>query len=123
MGKSATVCVIDDDLLVRKTMCNALEAAGFLTVEAEDGVQGLEAIERTRARIAVVDIIMPTREGLDIIVEATRRFPDLKVLAVSGGGRVGPTDYLELALQLGAHDTLAKPFRNADLVEKVKRLA
>jgi DNA-binding NtrC family response regulator len=123
MGKAATVCVIDDDQLVRRTICNALEAAGFLTVEAEDGIQGLKAIERTQARIAVIDIIMPTREGLDVIVDATRRFPELKVLAVTGGGQVGPTDYLELALQLGAHDALAKPFRNAELVKRVSRLA
>jgi DNA-binding response OmpR family regulator len=122
MGKSATVCVIDDDQMVRRTMCNALDAAGFVTVEAEDGIEGLEAIARTQARIAVIDIIMPTREGLDIIVDATRRFPDLKVLAVTGGGRVGPTDYLEMALQLGAHDVLAKPFRNAELVKRVTQL-
>lgn len=122
MGKSATVCVIDDDQLVRSTICTALQAAGFVTVEAEDGIAGLETIERTHARVAVIDIIMPTREGLDVIVDATRRFPDLKVLAVSGGGRIGATDYLDLALQLGAHDVLAKPFRNAELVKRVTQL-
>jgi DNA-binding response OmpR family regulator len=57
-----------------------------------------------------------------VIVDATRRFPDLKVLAVSGGGQVEPREYLDLALQLGAHDALAKPFHNADLVGKVRRL-
>ena len=122
MGKLATVCVIDDDQLVRSTICSALEAAGFVTVEAEDGIAGLETIERTHARVAVIDIIMPTREGLDVIVDATRRFPELKVLAVTGGGRMGPTDYLDLALQLGAHDVLAKPFRNAELVKRVTQL-
>ena len=123
MGKSATVCVIDDDQLVRRTICQALEAAGFRTVEAEDGIAGLETIERSQARVAVIDIIMPTREGLDVIVDATRRFPNLRILAVTGGGKVGPTDYLEMALQLGAHDALAKPFRNAELVKRVTRLA
>jgi DNA-binding NtrC family response regulator len=123
MNKTVTVCVIDDDHLVRRTMCEALETAGFTTVEAADGNAGIKAIETSKADIAVIDIIMPSREGLDVIVEATQRFPQLKILAVSGGGQMGPTDYLELAHQLGAHDTLAKPFRNADFVEKVKRLA
>ncbi len=123
MGKSAAVCAIDDDQLVRRTICNALEAAGFLTVEAEDGIAGLNVIERTQASVAVIDIVMPTREGLDVIVDATRRFPALKILAASGGGRATPTDYLEIALQLGAHDALAKPFRNTELVRKVTRLA
>jgi DNA-binding response OmpR family regulator len=123
MGTSATVCVIDDDELVRRTICSALEAAGYATVQAEDGIEGLKTIERTNARVAVIDIIMPSREGLDIIVEATRRFPSLKILAVSGGGRIGPTEYLEMALQLGAHDMLSKPFHNKDLIQKVKQLS
>jgi len=123
MGKSKVVCVIDDDDLVRRTISDVLKGAGFETVEAEDGDAGLNLIESSKAHVAVIDIVMPIREGHDVIVDATRRFPALKVLAVSGGGLSGPKDYLELAQQLGAHDVLAKPFRNAELVEKVKRLA
>jgi DNA-binding response OmpR family regulator len=122
MGQKPVVCVIDDNDLVRTTICNALREAGFETVEAEDGIAGLKVIAESKARIAVIDIVMPVREGHDVIVDATRRFPDLKVLAVSGGGMAGPKEYLELALQLGAHDALAKPFRNAELVKKVKAL-
>jgi DNA-binding response OmpR family regulator len=122
MGKPPVVCVIDDNELVRRTICNALRDAGFDTVEAEDGVAGLRVIAESDARVAVIDIVMPVREGHDVIVDATRKFPHLKVLAVSGGGTVGPTEYLELALQLGAHDALAKPFRNAELVKKVRKL-
>jgi DNA-binding response OmpR family regulator len=122
MGKAPVVCVIDDNDLVRRTICSALQDAGFQTVEAEDGVTGLRVLAESQARVAVIDIVMPVREGHDVIVDATRKFPDLKVLAVSGGGTVGATEYLELALQLGAHDALAKPFRNADLVKKVKAL-
>lgn len=123
MGKSKVVCVIDDDELVRRTISDVLKGAGFETVEAEDGNAGLDLIESSKAKVAVIDIVMPVREGHDVIVDATRRFPALKVLAVSGGGSSGPTDYLELAQQLGAHDVLAKPFRNAELIAKVKRLA
>ena len=122
MGRKAVVCVIDDNDLVRATICNALREAGFEVVEAEDGIKGLKLIAESKATVAVIDIIMPVREGHDVIVDATRQFPDLKVLAVSGGGVTGPKEYLELALQLGAHDALAKPFRNAELVKKVKAL-
>ncbi|MDZ4865869.1 MAG: response regulator [Alphaproteobacteria bacterium] len=122
MGQKAVVCVIDDNDLVRATICNALRDAGFETVEAEDGITGLKMIADSHAKVAVIDIVMPVREGHDVIVDATRQFPDLKVLAVSGGGVMGPTEYLELALQLGAHDALAKPFRNAELVKKVRAL-
>jgi len=122
MGQKPVVCVIDDNELVRTTICNALREAGFEAVEAEDGIAGLKVIAESKARVAVIDIVMPVREGHDVIVDATRQFPELKVLAVSGGGMAGPTEYLELALQLGAHDALAKPFRNAELVRKVKAL-
>jgi DNA-binding response OmpR family regulator len=123
MGKATVVCVIDDDELVRRTISDVLKGAGFETVEAEDGNTGLDLIESSKAGIAVIDIVMPVREGHDVIVDATRRFPALKVLAVSGGGSVEPKEYLELAQQLGAHDVLAKPFRNADLIAKIKNLA
>lgn len=122
MGQKPVVCVIDDNDLVRTTICNALHEAGFETVEAEDGITGLKVIAESKACVAIIDIVMPVREGHDVIVDATRQFPDLKVLAVSGGGIAGAEEYLDLALQLGAHDALAKPFRNAELVKKVRRL-
>jgi len=71
----------------------------------------------------VLDIIMPDREGIDIVLEVTRRSPETKILAVSGGGaRAGAHDYLELALGLGAHDALQKPFGKKALAAKVKAL-
>jgi DNA-binding response OmpR family regulator len=123
MNKPAVVCVIDDDELVRSTICRALKDAGFEVVEAEDGFNGLKVIEDSKARVAVIDIVMPTRAGHDVIVDASRKFPDLKILAVSGGGTAEPGEYLELALQLGAHDVLEKPFRQAELVRKIMKLA
>jgi CheY-like chemotaxis protein len=122
MRKPKVVCVIDDDELVRRTIADMVREAGFEAVEAEDGIAGLELIASSKADVAVIDIVMPVREGHDVIVDATRRFPSLKVLAVSGGGSAEPKEYLELARQLGAHDALAKPFRKAELIEKLKRL-
>jgi DNA-binding response OmpR family regulator len=122
MTTDRTVCVVDDDDLVRATMCEVLTSAGFRTVEGRGGVDGLKAIAASEPAVAIIDIVMPDKEGLEVIVEATRRFPALQVLAVSGGGNAAPREYLELALQLGAHDFLAKPFRNHELVAKVRQL-
>ena len=123
MPANALICVVDDDDLVRRTMCNALEAAGFKTIEADNGTAGLKAIERVMPAVAIIDIVMPDREGHDVIVEATRRFPDLRILAVSGGGKAPPSERLELALQLGAHEYLAKPFSMRELVARVTKLS
>jgi len=117
------ICVIDDDANVRQTICTILETAGCATAEASDGEQGLEAIARTGATIAVVDIIMPNREGLETIAEAKTRFPSLKILAVSGSERaIGSQGYLALAKAIGADDVLRKPLRAEELLARVKRL-
>jgi DNA-binding response OmpR family regulator len=124
MGQRTKVCVVDDDDLVRRAMCGTLEEAGFDVLEAAGGVEGLKKIENEKPRVVVLDIVMPDREGLDIVLEVTRRSPETKILAVSGGGRLsGKEDYLELALQLGAHDALAKPFGKKALKAKVAALA
>ncbi len=124
MGQKATVCVVDDDDLVRRTMCNALEEAGFQVTEAACGNDGLKLIEERKPDVVVLDIVMPDRAGVDIVLEVTRRSPDTKILAVSGGGRsTSCDDYLELALQLGAHEALAKPFGKKALAAKVAELA
>jgi CheY-like chemotaxis protein len=89
MRPPPVVCVIDDDEYVRLTLCAALTYAGFQTVQARDGACGLDAIARANAAVAVIDLIMPGKEGLETIIEAKARFPDLKILAVTGGGRLG----------------------------------
>ena len=123
MGQKAKVCVVDDDDLVRQAMCGTLEEAGFEVLQAAGGIEGLKTIESEKPSVVVLDIVMPDREGLDIVLEVTRRSPDTKILAVSGGGRLsGKEDYLELALQLGAHDALAKPFGRKALTAKVAAL-
>ena len=123
MARKAIVCVVDDDDLVRAAMCGTLEDAGFTVLEAAGGIEGLRKIESEKPDVVVLDIVMPDREGLDIVLEVTRRSPETKILAVSGGGRLsGKEDYLELALQLGAHDSLAKPFGRKALAAKVAAL-
>jgi DNA-binding response OmpR family regulator len=116
------ICVIDDDASVRRTICTQLEAAGFVTVEASDGTAGLELIKTKRPAVAIVDIIMPGREGLSTIQEIRDEYPDTRILAISGGGIGGADRYLQLAEGLGAHDTMTKPLRTTELVERVTRL-
>jgi DNA-binding response OmpR family regulator len=124
MDARPIICVIDDNEFVRLTICAALNYAGFATVQAAGGDLGLKEIARTGARVAIVDMIMPNKEGLETIADTKRRFPQIRILAVSGGWPSGgPDTLLKLAREFGADDVLAKPFRNADLVEKVTHLA
>lgn len=116
------ICVIDDDDAVRQTICRILTGAGYAVVEARDGRMGLKAITETQPAMVITDIVMPNREGIETIMEAKQRFAHIPILAISGGGRMEPDGFLDLAVKLGANDCLAKPFRPQELLGKVVTL-
>lgn len=113
MGK--IVCVIEDDELVRARLGDMLRDAGHSVFEAESADRGIDLIRSERADVAVVDILMPDRDGLEAIGQLRRTRPDLRIIAISGGGRVGPDVYLNLAKQIGADASLTKPIGEDDL--------
>lgn len=106
----ANVLVIDDDQTVREMLREFLKAEGHQPTLAGDGNQGLAALRAGRFELVVTDLVMPNREGLETIQEIRRLQPDLKILAVSGGGPDCGLTYLRIAKSMGATVTLAKPF-------------
>ena len=70
----------------------------------------------------ITDLIMPEKKGLETIAEMRKVRRDIPVIAMSGGGRVGPTDSLETARYIGASATLAKPFARSELIALVSDL-
>ena len=118
----ARILVIEDEALVRDTLCQYLEGAGHELLVAENGEQGLEIYRSHNPDLVISDVSMPTREGISTLVELRRLNPDAKIVMMSGGTPSGVTDYLELAQQLGAAAVLRKPFRKAHLVELVRKI-
>ena len=112
----ALVLVVDDEPLMRRTLRSALEAAGHQVEEAKDGNEGLQKFSEIAPDLVITDIVMPDREGVETIGQLRRLDPDVPIIAMSGGGSVGGTLFLELAEQLGATRTVAKPIRNAELL-------
>ena len=104
------ILVIDDDNAVRSTICENLIDLGY---EVTDTPNGEEALQRIRSDyipdVVITDIVMPQKEGLEIIMEIKRDFPDVKLIAVSGGGGRRTADFLHLAKMLGADGTVPKP--------------
>jgi len=111
--------VIDDDDLVRVTIAAMLEAAGYVVVQAEDGQQGVQLFQQHPIDLVVTDILMPSKEGIETIVEIRQRNREVRIIAVSGGGAIGATPVLDAARQLGADDVLSKPFSKAELLVKI----
>ncbi len=116
------VLVIDDNLELLDLMREAFESAGATVSTAADGLTGMRRFEEDPADLVVTDILMPTREGIETIIGLKERNPGVKIIAVSGGGRLGSMDFLKLARQLGADATLAKPFQLTELIEQARSL-
>lgn len=117
-----SILLIDDDLELLRQMAAAFTAAGYQVQAAPDGEVGLARFRGAPTDLVVTDIIMPNREGIETIVALKRASPTVKVVAISGGYRVAPADFLHLAQHVGADGGLAKPFRLARLIELCARL-
>ena len=115
------VLVIDDDILVRRTISRILEDAGYEVALAEDGAKGVAKFRSDRPDLVITDLIMPDQEGIETIIEMLREDPAARIVAVSGGGRLGSMDFLAVAQKLGASEILRKPFEPAELLGCVAR--
>ena len=111
------ILIIDDDNQFRKMLCQTLEKAGYTVSEAANGTKGVDFFKKESADLVITDILMPDKEGIETIMEIRRMVPDIKIIAVSGGGRIGSDSYLELARKLGAIETFSKPIDRKKLVE------
>lgn len=107
----ARVLVIDDDLQLRKLLCKILKKnQNYEVHDAENGEEGLEIIRTMSIDLVVTDIFMPGEDGIGTIMEICDNFPEVKIIAISGGGNVKDVDFLQLASCLGAQKIFQKPF-------------
>lgn len=118
----ARVLVVDDEHLLRTMLRSALERAGYEVEEAPEGKTALERFRLSPADVVITDIVMPEKDGIETIIEMRREFPDVKIIAISGGGRLSPDGYLTAAEKLGAQRVFSKPVRIAPLLQAVSEL-
>jgi DNA-binding response OmpR family regulator len=116
------ILIIDDEPHILLMLKKMLERAGFEIDLASNGVEGIELFKKSRADLVITDIIMPEKEGLETIREMRRIKSDLKIIAMSGGGKVSADNYLEIAKIFGAAKVIAKPFTKLEMVTAVQEL-
>jgi DNA-binding NtrC family response regulator len=114
----AEILVIDDDDDVRSLVTDILDAAGHQTREASNGDCGMALCRARRPSLVITDIVMPEKEGLELIRDLSREMPDVAILAMSGAGN--PAVYLRAAGLFGAVAVLSKPFDPDDLLRAVE---
>ena len=118
----AHILVIDDEPQIRSLIRVMLESEGHQVTDAADGKQGLRCHRERPADLVILDLIMPNKEGIETIIELKRECPDVKIIAISGGGRNKPEGYLLFAKELGATRTFTKPFRKAEFLAVIEHL-
>lgn len=113
------ILVIEDNPIVRNTVMRILQSAGYTVVTANDGLQGFDMFREEQPDLVISDIIMPQQEGIGTIRQILAERPGTKIIAISGGGRIGNTDFLQIARKMGAIDALQKPFDPDDLLGRI----
>jgi two-component system, cell cycle response regulator CpdR len=118
----AKILVLDDEPSILLMIKKMLEKAGYEVSVALNGIEGMRLFEKDRYDMVITDIIMPEKEGLETIFELRRQYPKLKIIAISGGGRISPDGYLPGAKLLGADMVFQKPLVQKDFLAAVAKL-
>lgn len=118
----AKILLVEDDNLVRDMLTQVLQRASHTVVCAVDGEEATQFLRTDTPDIMVTDIIMPKKSGITLISEVKNRHPNMEIIAISGGGRLDPTGYLDLSESLGASVSFEKPIDNTALLMAIDLL-
>ncbi|MBW7850724.1 MAG: response regulator [Rhodospirillales bacterium] len=113
------ILIIEDEEIIRATLQQMLARAKHNVTATATGVEGLALMDRRSFDLVIVDMIMPDKDGIETIIDIRHRWPEARILAISGGGRTRNMDFLRYARSVGANAILPKPFTNADLTKAV----
>ena len=116
------VLIVEDDKELREMLKMSLLRRSFTVFEAENGKEAITHFKPNITDLIVTDLIMPEEDGLKVVIKLRELKPSIKIIAISGGGKVGPGSYLNLAKALGADAIYSKPFSINDLTLKIEQL-
>ena len=126
------ILVIDDEEDIRDVLKELLELEGYQIEIAGDGKAGIKAFRESDPDLIIIDIVMPHKDGVAVIKEIRKENPAVKIIAISGGGKLNPVNYLPEAISTtvylaaadvaGANLTLTKPFNKEELLNAVRAL-
>lgn len=122
----ARILIVEDDPQVRLALTSLLAGHGHAVLTANEGAQALALLrthEKGPPRLAIVDLVMPGVDGIGFIQEARQSYPDLRIIALTGGGSAMPPSVsLPLASASGADAALMKPVTKSELMDVVNQL-
>lgn len=115
----ALILIIDDDSFMREMLVQMVTLEGHKVISAENGKTAEKFLNDTFFDLVITDIVMPEKEGLETILQIHKQHPSKPIIAMSGGARIEPDTYLDLAKELGAWYTFEKPFNRKEMIEAI----
>ena len=116
-----TILVVEDSLMLRKVACFPLEKAGYKVVEANNGIEAIEAMSKEMIDLIITDLNMPGMDGFELItqVKESDKFKHIPIIILTTEGK---KDMVMKGLTLGANSFLQKPIKPDQMLQEVERL-
>lgn len=118
----ARVLIVDDEPLVCEALGEVFILEGHEVSLASNGVEAMKVVNKDPVDVAIIDIVMPEKDGLQTIEELKKKHPELKIIAISGGSRISNIDFLSMAEQLGTARSFYKPLDNHAIISAVEEI-
>ena len=119
------ILVVDDVDDVRSGLVHILEDEGYQVCDAPNGTKAMDMLEKEPVQLVITDVLMPEMDGMELVTRASKLYPEMKFILISGGGRqlVSDYDYLDVTSKLtGVSNILKKPFRPDDLLGMITEI-
>ncbi|MGM0648258.1 MAG: response regulator transcription factor [Bacteroidota bacterium] len=117
------ILLIDDEIELNEGIAYYLQKEGYEVYVARNGFHGLLKLkEVSDIDLVITDILMPEKDGLEVVMEVEGKKNHPKIIAISGGGRFNAADYLDTAQKLGVDKTLQKPFSMRELLSAIQEI-
>ncbi len=111
------ILIVEDDPAIRRGIVDSLEFEGYTTLQAADGLKGQEMAVKCACDLVLLDLVLPGKDGLDILREVRATRPTLPVIILTARGE--ESDRVT-GLRLGADDYVVKPFSVKELLARVQ---
>ncbi len=116
------ILIIDDEQQILNMLEQTLTRRGYDVTTAENGKEGIKIFNNDSIDLVITDMIMPKKEGIETIKEIKLIKPETKIIAISGGRRIAPEQYLKAAEMFGADSVFTKPVDGQELIKCIKNL-
>lgn len=122
MSTKKRLLLVDDDPQFIETMSELLRMKDYDVLTAPDCLTAIDILQENTVDVLITDIVMPNYDGLELIITVREQFDNLRIIAISGGGKIDKKTYLMMAKGLRADAVLEKPFLCSELDELIKSL-